>query len=311
MGKILVFGSFVVDLASRAPHLPAPGETIRGSVFQMGPGGKGFNQGIAAGMAGGDALVVTKVGRDRFAELAVNQLEKSGMSTEHLLYSEDAPTGTALILIDEGTAQNSIIIVPGACATVTQQEVAALEPLVREAEYVVTQLETNLDATQAVIRMARACGAKNILNPAPAAQVPDEILNNVDIVTPNELEAEAITGIRVDGEEAAARAAQHFFRKGVGSVVITLGSRGVYAATPQQARMIPAYDVQAVDTTGAGDAFNGGLAVALSEGKELFAACEFASAVAALCVTKMGTAPAMPSRAEVDAFLGRVEKSGR
>ena len=306
MGKILVFGSFVVDLASRGSHLPVPGETVIGSSFQMGPGGKGFNQGIAAGMAGGDVAVVTKLGRDSFAKLAEDQLKKSGMSTEHLLYSEQDPTGTALIVIDENSAQNCIMIVPGACATISQQEVAALEPLVREADYVVTQLETNLDATQAVIEMAHRFGAKNILNPAPAAQVADEILANVDLITPNEVEAEAITGIPVDGEEAAAKAAEFFFQKGIGSVVITLGSRGVYAATRQQSRLIPAYCVQAVDTTGAGDAFNGGLAVALSEGKNLFEACEFASAVAAISVTRRGTAPAMPARAEVDEFLKNV-----
>ena len=166
-----------------------------------------------------------------------------------------------------------------------------------------TQLETNLDATQAVIDMAHKCGAKNILNPAPAMQVSDELLAQVDIVTPNELEAEAITGIGIDGPEAAGRAAQYFFERGVGSVVITLGSRGAYAATPARACMIEPFQVEAVDTTGAGDAFNGGLAVALSEGKELFEACRFASAVAALCVTKMGTAPAMPARADVEAFL--------
>lgn len=303
MGKILVFGSYVVDLASRAPHLPAPGETVRGSVFRMGPGGKGFNQAIAAGMAGGDVDVVVKIGRDSFAELAVRQLEKSGMSAEHLIYSDQEPTGTALILIDENTAQNSIIIVPGACGTVTPQEVLALEPLVCRAQYVLTQLETNLDATQAVIDMAHKCGAKNILNPAPAMPVSDELLAQADIVTPNELEAEAITGIGIDGPEAAGRAAQYFFERGVGSVVITLGSRGAYAATPAGARMIDPFQVEAVDTTGAGDAFNGGLVVALSEGKELFEACRFASAVAALCVTKMGTAPAMPARADVEAFL--------
>ena len=303
MGKILVFGSYVVDLASRAPHLPAPGETVRGSVFRMGPGGKGFNQAIAAGMAGGDVDVVVKIGRDSFAELAVRQLEKSGMSAEHLIYSDQEPTGTALILIDENTAQNSIIIVPGACGTVTPQEVLALEPLVCRAQYVLTQLETNLDATQAVIDMAHKCGAKNILNPAPAMQVSDELLAQADIVTPNELEAEAITGIEIDGPEAAGQAAQYFFERGVGSVVITLGSRGAYAATPARACMIEPFQVEAVDTTGAGDAFNGGLAVALSEGKELFEACRFASAVAALCVTKMGTAPAMPARADVEAFL--------
>lgn len=303
MGKILVFGSFVVDLASRGPHLPAPGETVIGSSFAMGPGGKGFNQGIAAGRAGGDVAMVAKLGRDSFAKLAVEQLQKSGMSTEHLIYSRDIPTGTATLCIDERTAQNAIMIVPGACATVTREEVAALEPLVREAEYVVTQLETNLDATEAVIRMAKRHGAKNILNPAPAAMVADEILENIDIITPNELEAEAITGIPVDGEQAAAQAAEYFFQKGVGNVVITLGSRGVYAATREEGRMIPAYKVDAVDTTGAGDAFNGGLAVALCEGKELFAACAFAGAVAALCVTRKGAALAMPARAEVDAFL--------
>lgn len=304
MGKpVLVFGSFVADLMSRAPHLPKPGETVKGSVFHMGPGGKGFNQGVAAHKAGADIVLVTKVGKDAFGELARDTMETLGMNVEGLLVSETAKTGTALILVDEGTSQNSILVVSGACGTITPAETASLEKVLQKASYLLVQLETNFDAVEDIVFRAKAHGVKVIFNPAPAQPVSDEFLAQIDIITPNEIEAEIFSGIPIDSERNARRAADYFVNKGVKEVVITWGERGVYALSGNTSRLFPAPFVKTVDTTGAGDAFNGGLVTALSEGKSLFEACVFANALASISVTRMGTTPSMPTRKEIDEFL--------
>lgn len=305
MKKILVFGSFVVDLMARAGHLPTPGETVKGSYFTMGPGGKGFNQGVAAHKAGADVMMVTKLGYDTFARTAISTMEALQMDTQYLLRTHETPTGSAMVMVDENTAQNQILIVPGSCATVTESEVNTLAPLIRQAEYVLLQLEVNLDATLAVARLAHDCGTKVILNPAPAQALSEEFYSMIYMVTPNEVEAEMLTGIPVTDELSAAKAAEFFFSKGVEQVVITLGERGVYAATQQSVKLIPAYTVNAIDTTGAGDAFNGGLLAALAAGANLFDACAYANAVAALKVTKLGATAGMPTKQEIDAFLAQ------
>lgn len=304
MGKhILVFGSFVVDLMSRSPHLPVPGETVMCSLFKMGAGGKGFNQGVAAHKAGGDVTMVTKIGKDTFGALAKETMEELGMDTGHLLVSETESTGAALILVDENTSQNMIGVTSGACGAITEAEVDALEPLVAKSAYLLLQMEVNLEANWRMLKMAKRHGVTVVLNTAPAQAIPDDILAQVDIVTPNEVEAELLTGVKVTNEENAARAAQAFFEKGVGAVAITLGARGVYVATRDKAQLLPVPKVPVVDTTGAGDAFNGGFVTALAEGKDLWGAARFANALASVAVQRMGTTPAMPERAEIDAFL--------
>lgn len=301
--KVVVFGSFVVDLMGRTPHLPAAGETVKGSVFKMGPGGKGFNQGVAAYKAGADVTMVTKLGRDSFADIALNTMKELGMSKDRILFSEDTETGCALILVDENSSQNEIVVILGACNTITDAEVDSLGDLLDGAEYLLTQLETNVSATERVVDMACKKGVKVILNTAPVQPISDELLSKVDLITPNEVEAEILTGIKVDSEEAADRAAEWFFAKGVKRVLITLGSRGVYINTREKKGILPAYRVDAVDTTGAGDAFNGGLLAALAEDKDIWEAADFANALAALSVQKIGTTPSMPLRSEIDAFL--------
>ena len=281
--KVTVFGSFVVDLMGRTPHLPAAGETVKGTVFKMGPGGKGFNQGVAAHKAGADVTMVTKLGQDAFADIALNTMNELHMDTGRVLYSETTETGCALIMVDENSSQNEIVVILGACNTITDQEVDSLEDLVGQSEY--------------------RKGVKVILNTAPVQPVSDELLGKIDLITPNEVEAEILTGIRVDSEEAADKAADWFFSKGVKNVLITLGQRGVYINTGEKKGIIPAYKVDAVDTTGAGDAFNGGLLAALAEGKDLWEAADFANALAALSVQKIGTTPSMPVREEIDAFM--------
>lgn len=301
--KVTVFGSFVVDLMSRCPHLPAPGETVKGSVFRMGPGGKGFNQGVAAYKAGADVTMVTKLGSDAFADVALNTMNKLGMNTERIFQTSETETGSALILVDENTAQNEIVVVLGACGNITDKEVESLSDLLDQSEYLLTQLETNVTAVEKIVAMAFKKGVKIILNTAPVQPISDDLLSRVDLITPNEVEAGILSGIKVNNQESAQKAADYFLKKGVKNVLITMGSSGVFLATPQKRGFLPAYKVNALDTTGAGDAFNGGLTAALSEGKDLWEAAQFANALAALSVQKMGTTTSMPDREEIDTFV--------
>lgn len=301
--KVTVFGSFVVDLMARAPRLPVPGETVLGSFFKQGAGGKGFNQGIAAHKSGGDVTMITKLGRDSLAAVATDAMDSVGLSKDHLFYSETEPTGVALISVDENTSQNEIIIVPGACATISDEDIASVAERIRESAYLLLQLEVNQDANEKVAAMAKAAGVKVIVNTAPYSPVTDEFLSGCYLVTPNEVEAEELTGICVSNLESADKAAKVFKDKGVQNVVITLGSRGVYVNEDGKSEIVPAYKVNAIDTTGAGDAFNGGLLTALSEGKTIGEAARFANALAAISVQRIGTTPSMPMRAEIDKFL--------
>lgn len=301
--KVTVFGSFVVDLMARAPRLPVPGETVLGSFFKQGAGGKGFNQGIAAHKSGGDVTMITKLGRDSLAAVATDAMDSVGLSKDHLFYSETEPTGVALISVDENTSQNEIIIVPGACATISDEDIASVAERIKESAYLLLQLEVNQDANEKVAAMAKAAGVKVIVNTAPYSPVTDEFLSGCYLVTPNEVEAEELTGICVSDLESADKAAKVFKDKGVQNVVITLGSRGVYVNEDGKSEIVPAYKVNAIDTTGAGDAFNGGLLTALSEGKTIGEAARFANALAAISVQRIGTTPSMPTRAEIDKFL--------
>lgn len=301
--KITVFGSFVVDLMARTPHLPAPGETVKGSFFKQGAGGKGFNQGIAAHKTGADVAMITKLGRDSLAAVATDAMDAVGMPKDYLFFNDTAPTGVALIMVDENSSQNEIVIVPGACATITDADIASVEKRIKESAYVLLQLEVNQDANEKVARLAKENGVRVIVNTAPYQPVTDEFLSGCYLVTPNEVEAEELTGVPVDSLESADRAAKVFLEKGVQNVLITLGGRGVYVCSEGKSEIIPAFKVNAIDTTGAGDAFNGGLLTALAEGKNLHDAACFANAVAAISVQRIGTTPSMPTREEVDAFL--------
>lgn len=303
MGKVTVFGSFVVDLMGRTPHLPVPGETVKGSMFKMGPGGKGFNQGVAAHKAGADVTMVTKLGKDSFANVALDAMKELNMKQDYIFVTEEAETGCALILVDENTSQNEIVVLLGACNTITDDEVDSLTNILKDSEYLLTQLETNISATNRVIDIAHKNHTKVILNTAPVQPIEDEVLKKVYLITPNEVEAEILTGIPVDSKENADKAADWFFEKGVENVLITLGGRGVYIATDEKRAIIPAYHVEAIDTTGAGDAFNGGLVAALAEGKNLWEAAAFANALAAIAVQRLGTTPAMPTREEIEQFI--------
>lgn len=302
-GRIVVFGSFVVDLTTRQNGLPLPGQTVLGSSFRMGPGGKGSNQAVAAHRAGGQVSLVTKIGRDLFSDVALNFYRDEGMDTSHVLIDAEQATGTSLIMVDEQSSQNAIVVVPAACMHFTDQDVESCRSLIESARLLLLQLEINMDALEKAVDIAHAAGSTVVLNPAPANALSDELLSKVDILTPNETEAQALTGVEVKDVESARRAANVFLKKGVRAVVITMGALGAFATDGEKQELLPRIDVHAVDSTGAGDAFNGAFVTALSEGADLFEALRFGNAAGALSVTRHGTAPAMPTRAEIDLMM--------
>ncbi|MDR1506443.1 MAG: ribokinase [Treponema sp.] len=303
MGTVVVFGSFVTDLTSRSNGLPVPGQTILGNSFKSGPGGKGSNQAVAAHRCGAKVQMVTKVGDDGFGTAVKEFYKKEGMDTSFFFTDTQKATGAALIMVDEKTGQNMIVVTGGACQNITKDEVEKCRPLVESASILLLQLEINFDALFDVIKMAHEAGVTVVLNPAPAGSIPDEIMAMIDIVTPNETEAKAFTGIDVKTKDDAKKAAEAFFKKGVKQVVITMGSLGAYANDGKKDEFLPCLPVKAIDTTGAGDAFNGAFVTSLAEGKDLFEALRFGIAGGSLSTTKPGTAPAMPSRSEIDAAL--------
>lgn len=304
-GHIAILGVFVADTAYRADRPPRMGETIMGNSFALGPGGKGSNQAVAAARAGGKTHFISKLGRDAFADLAFSIWTDAGV-TPAVSQHDDSYTGAAFIFIEEATGNNAIIICPGVAATISPADVEARADLISGASVFITQLEQPMEAAHRALEIARAGGARTILNPAPAAEVPRETLALCDIVTPNESEAEGITGIAVGSVDDARQAAQAFLDMGVGAAVITLGENGAFYMDSQTSAHVPPFDAgPVVETTGAGDAFNGGFAVALSEGAAPVDAVRFGCATAAISVTRSGTAPSMPTRAEIDALLAR------
>lgn len=298
-------GSFIVDLMARAPHLPEHGETVKGSHFQIGPGGKGSNQGVAASRSGAAVTMITKIGADPFAQIALESFKREGMDMQFVMQDKRYPTGTALIMVDEHTSENKIVVTIGACEHITKEEIGAARTQIENSQVLLTQLETNLDAVDNVVDIAHAKGVKVILNPAPAPQHPlsDNLLSKIDILTPNETEAAILSGVKIEDMDDAREAARVLKAKGVGHVIITMGSKGAFVLSDSMGHIIEPITVKVVDTTGAGDAFNGGLATALAEGQDIVEAVRFANATGALSVTKVGTAPAMPYRKEIEALL--------
>ena len=302
--KICVMGSFAVDLTSHAPHLPVKGETVMGTRFQLGPGGKGSNQAVAAKRAGGDVCLVTKVGKDVFGQVALDNFKKEGIYSPFIFEDDALATGTALIMVDADGA-NSILVVPGACANITQAEVESCRELLAQSCILLTQLEVNMDATERMVALAHELGVQVILNTAPVQPVQDDLLAMVDIVTPNEIEAGILTGIEVKDQHSARMAAEYFFEKGVSQAVITLGDKGVYCNDGTRELLLPATPVQVVDTTGAGDTFSGAFAAALAEGKGFFEAAVFGNVAAGIAVSRFGAAVSTPHRGEIDAALAK------
>lgn len=304
--KVVVLGSFVTDLTSRSDRLPVPGETVLGSSFQMGPGGKGSNQAVAAHRAGADVTMITKIGQDVFGREALEFYRQEGMDTTYILEDEKCATGCALINVDSQTAQNQIVVIIGACDHITHEDLLSCRQQIEGAGILLLQHEINEEARYEAVEMAYKTGVKIILNPAPAAAIPSEIMEKLEIITPNETEVQALTGVCVKTEEDAGKAAKILFQKGVKQVVITMGSMGAYAADQNKSEWIPRLSVDAVDTTGAGDAFNGGFVTAISEGKDLFTALRYGNVAGALSVTKAGSSPSMPQRSEIEKLYQEV-----
>jgi len=300
--KIVVVGSSNTDMIVQLPHLPKPGETVSGGAFSTAAGGKGANQAVAAARAGANVGLVARVGEDSFGEQAIAGFVGDGIDVSHVTRNSAAPSGVALIFVDDG-GENCIAVAPGANATLTPEDVEAAEDLITGAEVVVMQLETPIETVGRAAALAREHGVRVILNPAPARQLSDEILGNVSILTPNESEAELLTGIQVSDDAGAEEAARALSARGVDIVILTLGSRGAYVFESDSGELVPGFEVQAVDTTAAGDVFNGSLAVGLAEGKPLAEAVRFANAAAALSVTKLGAQPSAPTRSEIETFL--------
>jgi ribokinase len=302
-GYVVVMGSYVADVAFRTRKLPAWGETYMGSEFKLGPGGKGSNQAVAAARAGAKVSFISKLGRDPFGDIARKTYREEGIDMAHLLETDSA-TGAAAIIIDEVKGENAIIVVPGACFELTPEEVERARKLIAGALVFVTQLELSLPTVEYGLDLAHSAGVPTILNPAPGCKLPETIFPFCDYMTPNESEAEVLTGIRVASLESAELAADALLARGVRNAVITLGAQGVLVKNASVRQHIPAFFAgEVVETTGAGDAFNGGFAVALAEKKDVAEAARFGCAVAAISVTRPGTAPSMPFRREIDDLL--------
>lgn len=301
---VTVVGSFVVDLTSRAPHMPVPGETVLGRSFKLGPGGKGGNQAVAAARAGSQVTMITKLGDDEFGAIAVKSFKAAGINIDYTPITKEHPTGSAQIIVDDA-GENMIVVTLGACGTITREEVFAAEEVIKKSSVVVTQLETSRDAVMAAVELAHKYNVPAVFNPAPYNDnYPREILPMVSYATPNETEAGFMAGVVINDDESAILAASKIKGLGVKTVIITLGKRGclIFNGTGDYT-FVPAFKVEAVDTTGAGDAFNGGFAHAIEKGMDVKEAVRYASAVAAISVTRFGTAPAMPSAVEITQFL--------
>ena len=300
---IVILGVFVADTAYRASRQPKIGETIIGNEFSLGPGGKGSNQAVAAALAGGNVHFISRLGKDDFANMAISLWEKSGI-TPHVTQYSDSYTGAAYIFIEDKTGNNAIIVSLGAAANINDDDITANKELIQGSRVFMTQLEQSLDAAGTALSFAKEGGAITILNPAPAQPLGENILKLCDFVTPNEIEAEQITGTPVKSINDAEIAAGKLLEKGASAAVITLGEQGALFKDNNQIIHQPSYEVgPVVETTGAGDAFNGGLAVALAEEMPIDKALRFACATASISVTRQGTAPSMPDRHEIDTLI--------
>jgi len=290
--KILVIGSSNTDMTIKADKLPVPGETVLGGQFIMGPGGKGANQAVAAKRLGGNVEFICKVGRDIFGENSLAGYRKEGMDISHVLYSNEA-SGVALILVD-GTGENVISVAPGANGDITVEDIDSIADVIRSADYLILQLEVTIAAVVRAAKIAHEAGVYVILNPAPACKLPEEIFQYISLITPNQTESAIMTGVDVKDETSRNEAITAFNRMGVKDVVVTLGSKGSLVCTEGTQTFVPALKVKAVDATAAGDTFCGGLCVALSQGKTLVEAAEFATKASALTVQKMGAQDSIP-----------------
>jgi ribokinase len=296
--KIVVIGSTNTDMVVKAERIPRPGETVLGGRFLMNPGGKGANQAVAAARLGGDVTFIARVGDDLFGREAKALFKKEGICTDYIVTDTEEPSGVALIMVD-GRGENCISVASGANGALTPEAIEDAQAVIEHADLVLLQLETPLETVCRVAELAVGKGVPVILNPAPAQSLPEELYECLEVITPNETEAELLTGIKVTDLKSAEAAARALCDRGALQAVITMGAQGAYVYDGSEGMLVDALNVDAVDTTAAGDVFSGALAVALAEGAELAAAVRFAVKASALSVTRMGAQASAPYRAEI------------
>jgi len=297
MEKIMVIGSANTDMVVKAIKLPMPGETVIGGTFFMNAGGKGANQAVAASRLGGNVILVSKVGNDIFGKQTREGLQKENINTDYVFVDKDAPSGIALIMVNE-EGENCIVVAPGANSNLLPEDILNVKNI-KEAAIILMQLEIPMETIEVVARNAKVNCQKVILNPAPAQKLDDELLDGLFLITPNETEASLLIGIKVEDEATASLAALLFLKKGVRNVLITLGSKGAYFKNEDLSLMINAPVVQARDTTAAGDTFTGALSVALAENMDWENAIQFAVEAASISVTRLGAQSSVPYRSEI------------
>ena len=297
-GKIVIIGSTNTDMTAFCDKMPKPGETVLGNEFVMGPGGKGANQAVAAKRLGGDVKFICKVGEDIFGENTIRHFKDEGLDTSGVMFSK-RPSGVALITVDKG-AENCIVVASGANNDYTEEDIRSCRVAIESCDILLMQLEIPVPAVLEAARIASAKGTFVVLNPAPACDLPEEIFKYISLFIPNETELQKYSGKEVFDEESARKAAASLMEKGVGNIIVTMGSKGSLICEGQTASFIKARKVKAVDTTGAGDCYCGALCVALSEGKSLSESAEFATKASAIAVQRPGAQVAMPYRNEID-----------
>lgn len=303
--KIVVVGSSNTDMIIKVPRIPQPGETILGGEFSTASGGKGANQAVAASRAGGDVTFVARVGDDMFGEKAVKGFQEDGINVEYVKIDPEEPSGVAEIFVDE-KGENSIAVASGANLNLNPQDIRDVESVIANSDILVMQLEIPIETVSIAAKIARENDVKVILNPAPAQKLDDVLLQNIFIITPNEIEIEMLTGINVSSESDLKKAGNVLLSKGIEIVIVTLGEKGAFYVTEDTSELIPGYQTEAIDTTAAGDVFNGALAVALAEGVALSEGISFANKAAALSIQKMGAQPSAPERLNIEQLYKEV-----
>jgi ribokinase len=306
--RIVVVGSVNTDMVVKGSRLPGPGETVTGGRFVMAAGGKGANQAVAAARLGAEVALVAKVGRDVFGSQAIENFRREGISTDHILSDPDNATGVALILVDH-RGENLISVASGANHALSSQDVEQAAECIRAADVLMLQLEIPMDTVCAAARLAAEAGVPVMLDPAPAAPLPAELWQHVTYLTPNETEAEQLTGIPVRDEATACQAAGRLLAGGARHVIVTLGAKGALLADADGTTFIAGQPVDAVDATAAGDAFNGGLAWALGSGMTRVEAVRRACLVGALSATRLGAQPSLPTKSDLERFVGQLSET--
>ena len=305
MSSISILGIYVADLVFFGKKIPIEGETILGNNFVIGPGGKGSNQAVAAAKAGVKTYFISKIGDDQFGEMATKIYDEAKVDYSNVIISKEHSTGAAAIMVNEESGANAINVFPGAAAAITNADIDKAENIIKDSKIFLTQLEAPKETVLYAIKKAHSLGVKTVLNPAPAAEIDKSVFPFIDYFTPNETEASFYVGHAVNSNDDASRAASKLLDMGIKNVIITLGEKGAYFANANETFSSPIANLSnpVVDTTGAGDAFNAGFAVALTENKSIKDAISFASATAGLSTTKIGTANSMPNRDEIDKIL--------